>query len=43
LFFYNSDLIDVCNSPDLPATGIGFVDDANVLAFEKALRRPVLF
>jgi hypothetical protein len=34
--FYNTDLIDVCNSPDLPATGIGFVDDANVLAFGKS-------
>ncbi len=33
--FYNADLTDVCNSPDLPATGIGFVDDANVLAFGK--------
>ncbi len=34
--FYNADLIDACNSPDLPATGIGFVDDANVLAFGKS-------
>jgi hypothetical protein len=33
--FYNADLIDACNSPDLLATGIGFVDDANVLAFGK--------
>ncbi len=36
--FYNSDLIDVCNSPDLPATGIGFVDDADVLAFRKSTK-----
>ncbi len=34
--FYTSDLIDVCNSPDLPATVIGFVDDAKVLAFGKS-------
>ncbi len=36
LLFYNSDLVDVCNTPNLPATGIGFVDDANVLAFGKS-------
>jgi hypothetical protein len=34
--FYVANLIDVCNSPDLLATGIGFVDDANVLAFDKS-------
>jgi hypothetical protein len=34
--FYNADPIDVCNSPDRSATGIGFVDDANVLAFGKS-------
>jgi hypothetical protein len=33
--FHNADLIDICKSPDHPATGIGFVDDANVLAFGK--------
>ncbi len=34
--FYNADLIDVCNSPNIPATDIGFVDDTNVLAFGKS-------
>jgi hypothetical protein len=34
--FYNADLIDACNSPDFPATGIGLVDDANILAFGKS-------
>jgi hypothetical protein len=34
--FYNADLIDACNPSNLPTTGIGFVDDTNVLAFEKS-------
>ncbi len=34
--FYNADLIDVCNSPDLRATSICLVDEANVLAFGKS-------
>ncbi len=34
--FHNADNVDVCNSPNLPATGIGFIDDANVLAFGKS-------
>jgi hypothetical protein len=36
LLFYNADLIDIGNSPDLPATSIGYVDDTNVLAFGKS-------
>jgi hypothetical protein len=28
--FYNAGLIDICNSPDLSATGISFIGDANV-------------
>jgi hypothetical protein len=36
--FYNADLIDACNSPDISATGIGFVDDANVLACGKCIK-----
>jgi hypothetical protein len=31
--FYNADLVDLCNSLDLPTTCIGFVDDMNILAF----------
>ncbi len=31
--FYNADLVDLCNSLDLPITCIGFVDDVNNLAF----------
>ncbi len=34
--FYNADLIDIRNSTDRPAIGIGFVDDANALAFGKS-------
>jgi hypothetical protein len=34
--FHNAYFIDACNSPDLPATGIGFVEGANVLAFGKS-------
>jgi hypothetical protein len=34
--FYTASLIDICNSPDLPATSIGYVDDTNVLAFGKS-------
>jgi hypothetical protein len=33
---YNADLNDVCNSPDLLATGIDFVDDTNVWAIGKS-------
>ncbi len=33
----NADFIDVCNSLDLLANGIGIVDDANVLAFGKGI------
>jgi hypothetical protein len=33
--FYRADLIDVCNFPDLTASGIGFINDANVLALVK--------
>jgi hypothetical protein len=31
--FYNADLVEFCNPPDLPASAIGFVDDVNPLAF----------
>jgi hypothetical protein len=42
--FYNVNLVDVCYSTDLPAFGICFVDDANVLAFVKGTEEtsPVL-
>jgi uncharacterized membrane protein YkvA (DUF1232 family) len=39
VFFYNADPIDVYTSPDLPATGIGVIDDANVLAFAKTTEK----
>ncbi len=32
-------MIDVCISLDLPATGSGLVDDANVLAFGKSTEK----
>ncbi len=31
--FYNADLVELCNSLDLPITCISFVDDVNILAF----------
>ncbi len=31
-----SNLVDICNPPTLPASGIGFVDDMNALAFGKS-------
>jgi hypothetical protein len=34
--FHNADLVDFCNSPDLPISSIGFVDDVNILAFGKS-------
>jgi hypothetical protein len=36
LLFYDADLVNVCNSPDLLVTGIGFVDDAIILAYGKS-------
>lgn len=33
--FYNAELIDICNPPYEWAIGIGFVDDANILAYGK--------
>jgi hypothetical protein len=33
--FYNANLVDICNPPTLPATGISFVDNVNTLAFGK--------
>jgi hypothetical protein len=33
--FYNAYLVDACNPPTLPSTGIGFVNDVNALAFGK--------
>jgi hypothetical protein len=34
--FYNTNLVDICNPPTLPASGTGFVDDVNALAFGKS-------
>jgi hypothetical protein len=33
--FYNANLVDACNLPTSPSSGIGFVDDVNALAFCK--------
>jgi hypothetical protein len=33
--FYNANLVDACNLPTSPSSGIGFVDDVNALAFGK--------
>jgi hypothetical protein len=37
--FYNANLVDICNPPTLPASGIGFVDDVNALAFGKSTEK----
>jgi hypothetical protein len=34
--FYNANLVDICNPPTLPASGIWFVDDVNALAYGKS-------
>ncbi len=34
-FFYNANLVEAGNTPILPASGTGFVDDMNGLAFGK--------
>jgi hypothetical protein len=34
--FYNANLVKICNPPTLPASGTGFVDDVNALAFGKS-------
>jgi hypothetical protein len=34
--FYNANLVDACNPPTLPASGTGFEDDVNALAFGKS-------
>jgi hypothetical protein len=34
--FYNANLVDICNPPIFPASGIGFVDNANALACGKS-------
>ena len=31
--FYNAELLDICENDGLKTTGIGFVDDANLIAF----------
>jgi Reverse transcriptase (RNA-dependent DNA polymerase)/Endonuclease-reverse transcriptase len=31
--FYSAELFEICNPPDLPIHGIGFMDDANLLAW----------
>jgi hypothetical protein len=33
--FYDANLVEICNPPTLPASGTGFVDDVNALAFGK--------
>jgi hypothetical protein len=30
---YNANLVDACNPPTVPASGTGFVDDVNAVAF----------
>jgi hypothetical protein len=34
---YNANLVDICNPPTLPASGIGLVDDMNALAFGNSI------
>jgi hypothetical protein len=34
--FYNANLVEIHNLPTLPASGTGFVDDVNALAFGKS-------
>jgi hypothetical protein len=34
-FFYNTNLVEICNLPTLPASGTSFVDNLNALAFGK--------
>jgi hypothetical protein len=34
--FYNANLVEICNHPTLPASGTGFVDNVNALAFSKS-------
>ena len=34
--FYNADLLDICNRPGTKTSGLGFVDDINVLAYGKS-------
>jgi hypothetical protein len=34
--FYNANLVEICNPPTLPASGTGFVDDVNALAFGRS-------
>jgi hypothetical protein len=36
--FYNANLVKICNSPTPLASGTGFVDNVNVLAFGKSLK-----
>ncbi len=36
VLFYNADLVDLCNTLELPISSIGFVDDVNFLAFGKS-------
>jgi hypothetical protein len=35
-FFYNANLVEICNPSTLPATGTSFVDNVNALAFGKS-------
>jgi hypothetical protein len=34
--FYSTDLVGACNIPTAPASGIGFVDEVNALAFSQS-------
>lgn len=34
--FYDAELADLCNSPDLPTSPYGFIDDVNIWAFGKS-------
>jgi hypothetical protein len=36
ILFYNTNLVDACNPQSLSASGTGFVDDVNTLAFGKS-------
>ena len=37
--FYNADLLDICNRPGTKTSGLGFVDDINVLVLDTNLWR----
>lgn len=36
--FYNADLLDICEKPGTRASGLGFVDDVNILAYSTSTK-----